>query len=161
MSIVTKMIVKADDEVRYLTPGELEQIEIFIQSSDRRIQLAQALTQSRERIVKQAAKELFSNRPRLVAIGGNAYGKEMTATCLRDMDYYLRLISYSIIAGSNAPVQEIGIVGVRQMYRSLGTPIESVAESVRNMKKIAIALLSAEDGLEVSYYFDYVIAALE
>lgn len=37
MSIITKMILKADDEVRYLTPGELEQIEIFIKSSDRRI----------------------------------------------------------------------------------------------------------------------------
>jgi allophycocyanin alpha subunit len=161
MSVITKMIVKADDEVRYLTPGELEQIEIFIKSSDRRIQLAQALTQSHERIVKQAAQELFSNRPRLVAVGGNAHGKEMTATCLRDMDYYLRLISYSIIVGSNAPIKEIGIVGVRQMYKSLGTPVESVAESVRKMKEIAIALLSAEEALEVNCYFDYVIAALE
>ena len=161
MSIITKMILKADDEVRYLTPGELEQIEIFIKSSDRRIQLAQALTQSHERIVKQAAQELFKNRPRLVAVGGNAHGKEMTATCLRDMDYYLRLISYSIIVGSNAPIKEIGIVGVRQMYKSLGTPVESVAESVRKMKGIAIALLSAEEALEVNCYFDYVIAALE
>ena len=161
MSIITKMILKADDEVRYLTLGELEQIEIFIKSSDRRIQLAQALTQSHERIVKQAAQELFNNRPRLVAVGGNAHGKEMTATCLRDMDYYLRLISYSIIVGSNAPIKEIGIVGVRQMYKSLGTPVESVAESVRKMKQIAIALLSAEEALEVNCYFDYVIAALE
>lgn len=96
-----------------------------------------------------------------MAVGGNAHGKEMTATCLRDMDYYLRLISYSIIVGSNAPIKEIGIVGVRQMYKSLGTPVESVAESVRKMKQIAIALLSAEEALEVNCYFDYVIAALE
>jgi allophycocyanin alpha subunit len=46
----------------------------------------------------------------------------MTAICLRDMDYYLRLITYSVEAGDTTPIQEIGIVGVRQMYKSLGTP---------------------------------------
>jgi allophycocyanin alpha subunit len=161
MSTITKMILQADDQARYLTPGELEQIKIFIESSDRRLQLAQVLSQSRVRIVKLAANELFSKHPRLTAIGGNAHGKEMTATCLRDMDYYLRLISYSIVAGNNTPIKEVGVVGVRQMYKSLGTPIDSVAESVRNMKKIAIALLPGGDVSEVGAYFDYLIAALE
>jgi len=161
MSVLTKMIMAADAEVRYLNVGELEQIEIFIKSSDRRLKLATILTQSHQRIVEQAARELFKNRPRLIAIGGNAYGKEMMATCLRDMDYYLRLISYSIIAGDNTPIKEIGIIGVRQMYQSLGTPTESVAESVRIMKKIALSLLSVEDISEVGTYFDYLIAELE
>jgi allophycocyanin alpha subunit len=58
MSIVTKIILQTDDQVRYLTPGELEQIDIFIKSSDRRLKLAQALTQSRVRIVKLAAVEV-------------------------------------------------------------------------------------------------------
>lgn len=99
MSMITKMIVNADAQVRYLTPGELEQIKMFVKSSERRLQIVQALTQSRERIVKQAGNELFQRRPNLVSTGGNAYGNEMTATCLRDMDYYLRLITYSVAAG--------------------------------------------------------------
>lgn len=161
MSIITKMIVNADAEVRYLTPGELEQIGIFVMNSDRRLRLVKALTQSRNYIIEKAANQLFQSRPQIVSRGGNAYGQEMTATCLRDMDYYLRLISYSIAAGDGAPIQEIGIVGVRQMYKSLGTPIDSVAESVRAMKKIAISILSGEDASEVGTYFDYLIAALE
>jgi allophycocyanin alpha subunit len=71
------------------------------------------------------------------------------------------LVSYSIVAGDGAPIQDIGIVGVRQMYKSLGTPIESVAESVRAMKKIASSILSVEDASEVGTYFDYLIAALQ
>jgi allophycocyanin alpha subunit len=161
MSIITKMIVNADAEVRYLTPGELEQISIFVRSSDRRLRLVKALTESRDYIIKQAANQLFQSRPYLVSSGGNAYGEKMTATCLRDMDYYLRLISYGIAAGDGAPIQDIGIVGVRQMYKSLGTPIESVAESVRAMKKIASSILSGEDASEVGTYFDYLIAALQ
>ena len=161
MSIITKMIVNADAEVRYLTPGELEQISMFARSSDRRLRLVKALADRRDYIVKKAANQLFQSRPYLVSSGGNAYGKEMTATCLRDMDYYLRLVSYSIAAGDGAPIQEIGIIGVCQMYKSLGTPIDSVAESVRAMKKIAISILSGEDASEVSTYFDYLIAALK
>ncbi len=161
MSIITKIIINADADIRYLTPGELEEINLFIKSSDRRLRIVKTLTTNRDRIVKEAASQLFQRSPNLVSPGGNAYGKEMTATCLRDMDYYLRLISYSIAAGDSAPIQEIGIVGVRQMYQSLGTPIESVAKSVRAMKEIATSILPVEDITEVGMYFDYLAAALD
>ncbi|MBD2523118.1 allophycocyanin [Nostoc sp. FACHB-133] len=160
MSIITKMIVNADAEVRYLSPGELDQIKNFISSGERRLRLVQALTLSRDRIIKEAGKELFQKRPSLVSPGGNAYGKEMTATCLRDMDYYLRLITYSVAAGDTTPLEEIGVVGVRQMYKSLGTPIDAVAESVRAMKNIATSILSGEDATVVNTYFDYLISVL-
>jgi allophycocyanin alpha subunit len=161
MSTIMKAIFNADAEVRYLTPGELEQINIFVKGSDRRLRLVETLTLSRDRIIKRAANQLFQKRPSLVSPGGNAYGKEMTATCLRDMDYYLRLIVYSVAVGDATPIQEIGVVGVRQMYRSLGTPIEAVAESVRAMKNITSSMLSGEDASEVSTYFDYLIGALQ
>lgn len=46
----------------------------------------------------------------------------MTASCLRDIDYYLRLVTYGVVAGDVTPIEEIGIIGAREMYRSLGTP---------------------------------------
>jgi allophycocyanin alpha subunit len=133
----------------------------FVMSGDRRLRLAQSLTQSRERIVKQSANQLFQKRPDVVSPGGNAYGEEMTATCLRDMDYYLRLISYSVVAGDITPIQEIGVIGVREMYNSLGTPIEAIAESVRAMKNVTTSMMSGEDASEVGAYFDYLIGAMQ
>ena len=161
MSILMKLIVNADAEVRYLTPGELEQIKSFVMNGERRLRLAQSLTQSRERIVKQSANQLFQKRPDVVSPGGNAYGEEMTATCLRDMDYYLRLISYSVVAGDATPIQEIGVIGVREMYSSLGTPIEAVTESIRTMKNVATSMMSGEDATEVGAYFDYLIGTMQ
>lgn len=161
MSIITKLIVNADAESRYLTPSEMDRIKSFVMSGDRRLRLVKTLTESRDRIVKQAANQLFQRRPSLVSPNGNAYGEKMTATCLRDMDYYLRLITYSVAAGETTPIQEIGLVGVQQMYRSLGTPIDAVAESVRAMKNITISLLSGEDTSEVGFYFDYLINGLQ
>jgi allophycocyanin alpha subunit len=160
MSIVTKSIVNADAEARYLSPGELDRIKAFVTSGESRLRIAQTLTESRERIVKAAGDGLFQKRPDVVSPGGNAYGEEMTATCLRDMDYYLRLVTYGVVAGDVTPIEEIGLVGVREMYKSLGTPIEAVAQSVREMKAVATGMMSAEDASEAGSYFDYVIGAL-
>lgn len=160
MSIVTKSIVNADAEARYLSPGELDRIKGFVSSGDRRLRIAQVLTESRERIIKQAGDQLFQKRPDVVSPGGNAYGEEMTATCLRDMDYYLRLITYGIVAGDVTPIEEIGLVGAKEMYNSLGTSIPAVADSIRFMKSVASSLLSGDDAAEASSYFDYVVGAM-
>ncbi|MBD2300765.1 allophycocyanin [Nostoc sp. FACHB-87] len=161
MSLIVKSILNADAEVRYLNPGELASIKSFIKSGERRLRVIQDLTANRDRIVKQAGNQLFQKRPDIVSPGGNAYGQEMTATCLRDMDYYLRLITYSIIAGDSTPIQEVGVIGAREMYRSLGTPIEAVVEGIRGMKNTTISMMSVEDSQEVSGYFDYLIASLQ
>ncbi|NWF59996.1 MAG: allophycocyanin [Fischerella sp.] len=160
MSIVTKSIVNADAEARYLSPGELDRIKSFVTSGERRLRIAQVLTDNRERIVKQAGDQLFQKRPDVVSPGGNAYGQEMTATCLRDLDYYLRLITYGIVAGDVTPIEEIGVVGVREMYKSLGTPIDAVAGGVNAMKNVAASLLSGEDAAEAGAYFDYLVGAM-
>ena len=160
MSIVTKSIVNADAEARYLSPGELDRIKGFVTSGEKRLRIAETLTGARERIVKQAGDQLFQKRPDVVSPGGNAYGEEMTATCLRDMDYYLRLVTYGVGSGDVTPIEEIGIVGVREMYKSLGTPIDAVVEGVRAMKSVATSLLAGEDAAEAAAYFDYVIGAM-
>lgn len=161
MSIVTKAIVNADAEARYLSPGELDRIKAFVNSGEARLRIAETLTGARERIVKEAGDRLFQKRPDIVSPGGNAYGEEMTATCLRDMDYYLRLITYGIVAGDVTPIEEIGLIGVKEMYKSLGTDIGAVAQSIREMKEVAMSLLSPEDAAEAATYFDYVIGAMQ
>ncbi len=147
MSIVSNSIINADAEARYLSPGELDQIKAFV-------------TGGHERIVKQAGGQLFQKRPDVISPGGNAYGEEMTATCLRDMDYYLRLVTYGIVAGDVTPIEEIGVIGAKELYRSLGTPLEAMAEAVREMKIVAMGLLTGADAEEAGTYFDYVVGAL-
>ncbi len=58
------------------------------------------------------------------------------------------------------PIEEIGIIGAREMYRSLGVPLDAMAESVREMKAVATSLLTGSDAEEAGFYFDYVVGAL-
>jgi allophycocyanin alpha subunit len=161
MSIVTKSIVNADAEARYLSPGELDRIKAFVTSGEARLRIAQTLSESRERIVKEAGDKLFQQRPDVVSPGGNAYGEEMTATCLRDLDYYLRLVTYGVVAGDTTPIEEIGLVGALEMYKSLGTPVAAVALGITKMKEVASGMMSADDAAEASAYFDYVVGAMQ
>ncbi len=160
MSIVSKSIVNADAEARYLSPGELDRIKTFVTNGERRLRIAETLTSSREKIIKDAGSQLFQKRPDVVSPGGNAYGEDMTATCLRDMDYYLRLVTYGIVSGDVTPIEEIGLVGAREMYKSLGTPIDAVIEAVRAMKSVSTGLLTGADADEAGAYFDYVISGM-
>ncbi len=160
MSVVTKAIVSADAEARYLSPGELDRIRSFVTGGERRLRIAQGLTEGRERIIKQAGDQLFQKRPDLVSPGGNAYGAEKTATCLRDMDYYLRLVTFGVVAGDVTPIEEIGVIGAKEMYRSLEVPLPGIVESVRAMKNVATGMMSGDDASELGYYFDYLIGAL-
>lgn len=96
----------------------------------------------------------------VVFFGGNVYGEEMIVICLWDFDYYLCLIFYGIVFGDVIFIEEIGFVGVCEMYKFLGIFIEVVVEGVCCMKIVICLFLDYEGGSEVVIYFDYVIGVM-
>ena len=96
-----------------------------------------------------------------MAPGGNAYGQRQRAQCLRDYSWYLRLITYGVLAGSTEMIQEIGLVGAREMYNSLGVPMTGMVEAMKTMKGASVALLSEKQIKLASPYFDYLIQGMQ
>jgi allophycocyanin-B len=72
MSVVSQVILNADDELRYPTSGELEGIKEFLQTGEQRIRIAAALSENEKKIVQEASKQLWQKRPDFIAPGGNA-----------------------------------------------------------------------------------------
>ena len=161
MSVVRDLILQADDELRYPTSGELQSIEAFLSDGDRRIRVARVLTENERKIVDESAKQLFSRKPEYVAPGGNAYGQKQRAQCLRDYSWYLRLVTYGVLASSTSFIESTGLVGAREMYNSLGVPMPGMVEAMRCLKVASIALLSPEDALLVGPYFDFLIQGMQ
>ncbi|MBW4678974.1 MAG: allophycocyanin [Microcoleus vaginatus WJT46-NPBG5] len=160
MSVVSQVILQADDELRYPSTGELKSITQFFQTGEQRVRIASTLAENEKKIVEQASKRLWQKRPDFISPGGNAYGQRQRALCLRDYGWYLRLITYGILAGDQEPIEKIGIIGVREMYNSLGVPVPGMAESIRCLKEAALALLSQDDAAEAAPYFDYIAQAM-
>jgi allophycocyanin-B len=160
MSVVSQVILNADDELRYPSSGELQSIQSFLKTGEQRTRIAATLADNEKKIVQSASQQLWKKRPDFIAPGGNAYGDRQRALCIRDYGWYLRLITYGVLAGDKGPIESIGLVGVREMYNSLGVPVPGMVESIRCLKTASLALLSDEDAAEAGPYFDYIIQAM-
>jgi allophycocyanin-B len=160
MSVISQAILKADDELRYLSSGELQGIEKFLRTGEQRIRIAETLAENDKKIVDRAQNQLFRKRPDFRAPGGNAYGQRQYNQCLRDYSWYLRLVTYGILSGSIEPIDKIGLIGVKEMYNSLNVPVPGMVEAIRCLKEAALGLLSKEDALEAAPYFDFMIQVM-
>ncbi len=160
MSVVSQLILKADDELRYPSSGELQSIQGFFQTGIQRVRIATTLTEGEKKIIEQASKALWQKRPDYIAPGGNAYGSRERAQCLRDYGWYLRLVTYGVLAGDKEPIEQIGLIGAREMYNSLGVPMAGMAEAIRCLKSAALGLLNDEDAAEAAPYFDYIVQGM-
>nr|UNJ15559.1 allophycocyanin gamma subunit [Cyanidiaceae sp.] len=161
MSFVSQAIIQADNELRYLNGGELEILQAYLSSSEKRIKIIKILRDREKEIISKASKKLFQIHPDYIGPGGNASGSKQRALCIRDYGWYLRLITYSIIAGDKNPVEKIGLLGVRDMYNSLGVPLVGMVDSIQCLKEAALTELKSQEEVELTEpYFDFVIQSM-
>jgi allophycocyanin-B len=157
MSLVKQVIENADEATRYPTLGEIRMITSFCQTGERRIRIAEILARHEQELVKKGSLRFWKRCPVTPSNSGNL---RKTASCQRDQGWYIRLVAYCVLAGNDQPMADIGTIGMKEMYKSLGIPLANWVEAVRCLKEEAIRLLGAEDAAEVTPYFDHIIQAL-
>ncbi|MEM8675713.1 MAG: allophycocyanin subunit alpha-B [Cyanobacteria bacterium P01_G01_bin.67] len=157
MSIVKQLILDADDELRYPSLSEIHKLQNFCHSGANRIRIARILADNETRLVQRGSRRFWKKCPVTPSNSGNL---RKTNSCQRDQGWYIRLIAYCVLAGNNEPLTDIGVVGMREMYQSLGIPLGNWVEALRCLKEEALVLLNQEDAEEVIPYFDCIIQAL-
>lgn len=160
MSIVTKIIVDADNELRYPTVGELINLQSYFSNVDERIKAVCLLRDNQQNIIKLASKAIFQIHPEYIAPGGNAEGARKRSLCLRDYGWYLRLITYGVLSGEKESIEKLGVIGVKEMYNSLGVPILGMIDSIECLKKASVEFLSEKQACIVIPYFDFIIQGM-
>ncbi len=160
MSVFSQVILQADYELRYPSSGELEGIKNFLGTGERRVRIAETLAESEKKIVQKAGQNLFRIHPEYRSPGGNAYGQKQYNQCIRDFGWYLRLVTYGVLAGDKEPIEKIGLIGVREMYNSLNVPVAGMVDAIRCLRDASLDLLSKEDAEETALYFDYIIQTM-
>ena len=161
MSVVRDLILQADDQLRYPSGGELRSMVEYLSRGAERLAVVRLLTDNEKKIVDESAKQLFQRNPDYVAPSGNAYGQKQRAQCLRDYSWYLRLVTYGVLAGSTEMIQQIGLVGAREMYNSLGVPMPGMVDAMRTMKEASLSLLSTDQASLAGPYFDFLIQGMQ
>jgi allophycocyanin-B len=157
MSLVKQVILNADEELRYPTPSEIWMIQNLCKTGERRIRIAQTLASHEKELVEKGSLKFWKRCPITPSNSGNP---RKTASCQRDQGWYVRLVAYCVLAGNEQPLADIGTIGMKEMYKSLGIPLANWVEAVRCLKDEAIALLGDEDAAEVIPYFDHILQVL-
>lgn len=157
MSVITTSITNADREARYLNITELNAIQDYYATGNHRLQLASTLIENEREIIEKASLKFWEICPDTPSNSGNPVRR---ASCLRDQSWYIRLISYAVVVGDIEPLQEIGTVGVQEMYNSLEIPLANLVKAMTCLKDAALELFTLNDSLEVAPYFDYLIQNL-
>jgi allophycocyanin-B len=157
MSIVKQVILNADEEVRYPTPGEIRMIQNFCKTGEERIRLATILAKNEKKIVERATPKFWKLCSKTPSNSGNA---QKTEAAMRDVSWYIRLVSYCLLAGNDRPLVEIGLIGMKELYNNVLVPLENVRQYLLCIREEVSQLLSNEDAAEVIPYFDQILQVI-
>ena len=160
MSIITRIILNADNELRYPSVGELDDLKNYFNTSEERIKITTILRDKEQDIIKTASKAIFMIHPEYIAPGGNAEGARKRSLCLRDYGWYLRLVTYGVLSGDKESIEQVGLIGVKEMYNSLGVPMLGMIDSIECLKSATVEFLSIDQSRLVTPYFDFMIQGM-
>ncbi|MEM0980939.1 MAG: allophycocyanin subunit alpha-B [Cyanobacteria bacterium P01_H01_bin.58] len=156
MSVVAKVIAQSDRADRFLSSAELTQLQDFFSNGSLRISASEKLAANQQKIVEEGSKRFWAQCPNTPSNSGNP---QKTSLCQRDQGWYIRLVSYCVLAGNSKPLEDIGIDGMREMYVSLKVPLANLKLAMRCLKEVAMGILTSEEGALAAPYFDQLIRA--
>nr|YP_010713772.1 allophycocyanin beta 18 subunit [Galdieria phlegrea]WDA99854.1 allophycocyanin beta 18 subunit [Galdieria phlegrea] len=158
--LVDKTITIYDIKGKYFDINAISKLEDYFESCKIRIDIVKLINEQAILIIKETSAELFEEYADLLRPGGNAYTTRRYAACVRDLDYYLRYATYSMLAGDPSILDERVLNGLKETYNSLGVPIAPIVRALNLMKKIIQKLLNKEAEYIVSLPFDYMMNSL-
>lgn len=132
----------ADSQARFLSSDELDRLRAYFSEGEVRMASVNHISSNAAVIVASTCHALFAEQPQLIAPNGNAYTTRRMAACLRDMEFFLRYITYSLVSGSPYTLDDRCLNGLRETYLALGVPIGSVISAIIKMRDITLNSLT-------------------
>jgi phycoerythrin alpha chain len=161
-SVVTTVIAAADAAGRFPSTSDLESVQGSLQRAAARLEAAEKLASNLDNVAQEAYNACIQKYPYLNNAGEANSNDTFKAKCLRDVKHYLRLVNYSLVVGGTGPIDEWGIAGQREVYRSLGLPTAPyvAALSFARNRGCAPRDMSSQALSEYNTLLDYVINSL-
>jgi hypothetical protein len=157
---VIQLFQKADDEGRYLTDEDLEQISVVSPETASLVNVARFLRDRVEEIVVEAREQVLLAYPNITQPGGSLYPPERAEACWRDFWHFLRCITYGIASGSTEFTSSEGLHYMNLLYQELQVPLDAMVLGLESLKSASLRRLPETEQEMLAPYFDHLINQL-
>ena len=161
-SVVTTVVTAADAAGRFPSTSDLESVQGSLQRANARMEAAEKLANNIDEVAREAYDAAIKKYSYLNNEGEANSTDTFKSKCLRDIKHYMRLVNYCLVVGGTGPLDEWGIAGQREVYRSLQLPTAPYVEALTFARNRGCAPrdMSSQALVEYNSLIDYIINSL-